>query len=237
MPLIKVTPAQDRRVLHYGCRGRDVEAYQRLAARTLRALGLVSVNQQNGTYGQGTIKDTLALQHHAGLKADGKVGPKTWSAVDPQMKAYERLLLKRKPPPPPPVGDKIAHELEVMFALRLDRYTQARPAARAAPYPWKRGADCSGSYLLARARALGIPYDGWGNTGTIWDNYAHVAPGDVRRGDAALYGHNGTTTHVQGVTEIDVPGDPMTVGFGNAPGTRARVSYRRSEFMGYRRGA
>lgn len=234
MPLIPITPDTERRVLHYGCKGNDVEAYQRLSARTLSALGLVSVNRQNGIYGQGTIKDTLILQHHAGLKADGKVGPKTWSLVDPQMRAYERWLLRKKPPPPVPLGDKIAHELEVMFALRLDYYTQARPAARDAPYPWKCGDDCSGSYLLAVARAKGVPYDGWGNTGTIWSSYAYVADGDVQNGDAALYGRGGTTTHVQGVTDASVH-PPMTIGFGNAPGTKAPVTYRASEFMGYRR--
>lgn len=240
MPPIPVTPTKNRRVLHTGSKGNDVKAYQRMLTRTLRNLGIVTTNRQSGLYGNGTLHDTLRLQLHAKIKPDGVVGPATWSLVNPQMHAYERQLLKLKPPPPTPVGDKLAHELEVMYALQLDFYSQVRPGATNLPYPWKRKADCSDSYLLAYNRARGAAYNGYGNTTTIWTEFAPVAVGKVQRGDAALYGRwvSGriVTTHVQGVVDVTNKTNPMSIGFGSAPGNRYPV-HTRTDFVGYRRGA
>lgn len=233
MPVYTPVPTKDRRALHRGDKGDDVKAYQRMLKRTLKKLGLVSVNAQNGYYGDGTLTDTLALQARAKIKKDGVVGPATWTLVNPQMKAYERYLLRKKAPPEASAGDKIAHQMEVMYALGMDYYSQIRPSA-VTIVAWKKRDDCSGSMLLARHLAVGTPYDGTGNTGTIWVNWIRVTV--PARGDAALYGHDGTTTHVQCVTDITDISNPTSVGFGSAPGNKYPV-HTRGDFMGYRRGA
>lgn len=233
--LIPVVPAKERRKLHFGDKGNDVKAYGRLVARTLRARGITPINVKNGIFGDGLLKDTLRLQASEGLVRSGIVTTATWQAVDPQMRAYERLLLKLPQKPPATNRSKIAHQLEVMYALGMDYYAQDRPAATNLP-AWKRKDDCSGSYLLARAVALEIAFNGYGNTGWIWENYPSVSWEDVEPGDAALYGHDGKTTHVQGVTDVSNRANPMSIGFGSAPGNKYPV-HTRDDFLGYRRTA
>lgn len=236
MALIPVVPAKDRRVLHKGDKGNDVKAFGRLVARTLKVNTYYTpVNAQNGIFGDGLLKDTLRLQLAYGLKQTGTADLATWVAVDPQMHAYERLLLRLPKPKPATNGQKIAHQLEVMLALGMDVYSQTRPAATNI-VAWKRRDDCSGSFLLARAIATGTTFSGYGNTGTIWTQYPSVAPADVLPGDAALYGRGGTTTHVQGVVDVTDKANPDSIGFGSAPGNRYRV-HARSDFLGYRRTA
>jgi hypothetical protein len=229
-----ITPDAQRRVLHKGMKGADVRAAGRLVARALKRKGVVPVNAQNGIYGDGLLKDVLRWQQLNALIADCQVGPDTWHSLDPYVHAYERLLLKLPTPPPATNGVKLAHQFDVALALGLDRYSQMRPGPTGFAYPWKRAADCSDSYLLFRSIVLGVPYSGYGNTGTIWSTYTPIAPGDVLPGDAALYGHNGTTTHVQCVTDVTYKANPVSVGFGSAPGNRYFV-HARSDFMGYRR--
>jgi peptidoglycan hydrolase-like protein with peptidoglycan-binding domain len=234
MPTIPVTPDAQRRVLHVGMKGSDVRAAGRLVARALKRNSIVSTNAQNGVYGDGLLKDVLRFQSLVGLTPDGQVGPLTWNQLDPYMHAYERLLLKLPTPKPATNGVKLAHQFRVALALRLDRYSQARPGPTGFAYPWKRSADCSDSFLLFRSIVLGQPYSGYGNTGTIWSTYTPIAPGNVQVGDAALYGHNGTTTHVQCVTDVTYRANPDSIGFGSAPGNRYSV-HTRPDFMGYRR--
>lgn len=237
MALIPVVPAKDRRVLHKGDHGNDVKAFGRLVARSLKKNTFYApVNAQNGVFGDGLLKDTLRLQLAYGLKRTGTADLATWTAVDPQMHSYERLLLRLPQKPPASNGQKLAHQMDVMLALGMNRYTQTRPAAVAYVYPWKSGDDCSGSFLLARAIVLGQKYDGYGNTGTIWSTYTPIAPENVAVGDAALYGRGGTTTHVQCVTDVSNKTNPVSVGFGSAPGNRYYV-HTRGDFMGYRRTA
>lgn len=232
--VIPVVPAKDRRHLHLGDRGNDVKAFGRLAARTLRKNTYYTpVNAQNGVFGDGLLKDTIRLQSSYGIKPTGVVDLATWQAVDPQMHAYERLLLKLPTPKPASNGQKIAHEMAVMLALGLARYTQTRPAAKTLPIWTHQGSDCSGSYLLARAIVLGIAYDGYGNTGTIWDNYMHVSESDVQVGDAVLYGDGSVTKHVACVDDVK---NETAIGFGAVPGRRSGWRYR-SDLMGFRRGA
>lgn len=232
--LIPVTPAKDRRHLHHGDKGPDVKAYGRLVARTLRARGITPVNAQNGLYGDGLLKDTLRLQAALGLKRDGVVGLATWQAVDPQMKAFERLLLKLPKPPPAKNGQKIAAQMRRMLLLRLPFYSQRRAAARTLAAWDSIGSDCSASALLARAIVLGRTYDGYGNTGSIWDTYAAVAESEVELGDMILYGRNGRTDHVNVVSNVE---RRLCIGFGFAPGGEYAWTNHHSPIMGFRRTA
>jgi hypothetical protein len=230
--LIPVVPAKDRRHLHYGMKGNDVKAYGRLLHRTLLHLGLKTINAQSGVYGDGLLVDTLALQRRLKIKADGTVGVSTWQAVDPQMHAYERLLLQLPAPPPAKNGVRIAAQMRAMLVLRMLVYSQARPAATNLA-GFHQHDDCSGSALLARALAVGTPFDGYGNTGTIWDNFAHVDPASVEAGDFILYGPGNKTTHTAVVSDVK---NRLAIGFGSAPGRESDWRYRH-DLMGYRRGA
>lgn len=233
MALIPVVPDKDRRVLHIGEKGNDVHAAGRLVARALTHNTYYKpTNAQNGVFGQGLLKDVLRLQAAYQLPRTGKVDLATWHAIDPQMHAYERLLLELPKPAPATNGVKLAHQFEVALILGLDFYSQFRPGARAYPLPWKRAADCSDSYLLFRALVLGLLYDGYGNTTTIWSGYQAVSTPAV--GDAALYGPGYKTTHVQCVVDVSDKSNPDSIGFGSAPGNRYRV-HQRTDFMGYRR--
>lgn len=231
MPLVPVVPAKNRRHLHRGLKGNDVKAYGRLLKRTLRRLGLPSINAQNGVFGDGLLVDTLLLQRHLKLRADGWVGVATWQAVDPQMHAWERVLLALPKPPSATFAQKMAAQMRAMLVLGLDWYTQRRPGARTLA-AWKHGADCSDSALLARALALGVAYDGYGNTAYIWENFAHVDPSDVRLGDFILYGY-GSTDHVNVVSDV---GKRLCIGFGFAPGGEYGWDNHHSPIMGFRRG-
>lgn len=232
--LIPITPVADRRILHVGDKGDDVKAYGRLVARALKVLGLVPVNAQNGIYGEGLLLDTIRLQRASKIKPTGRVGTLTWQAVDPQMRAYERYLLRKKPPPPAPIGQRIAHEMTVMLVFGLTRYTQFRPAATTLAL-WRRlGGDCSGSALLARALALGALFSGTGNTQYIWDHFPVVLEHDVQIGDALLYG-NSRTGKTEHVAVVDNVKNQTAIGFGSAPGRRAGWRSYRQDVMGFRR--
>lgn len=234
MPLLQVTPAKDRRKLHHGDKGNDVEAFGRLVARTLKVNTFSTpVNAQNGFFGDGLLQDTLRLQAAYKLPRTGVVTTATWQAVDPQMHAYERFLLKLPVPPPASNGEQIAAQMRRMMLLRLPVYTQRRPAARTLA-EWDRiGSDCSASALLARAIVLGRPYDGYGNTGSIWDTYAAVT-GAVKLGDMILYGENGKTDHVNVVSNVE---RKLCIGFGFAPGGEYGWTNHHSPIMGLRRTA
>lgn len=232
--IIPVVPAKDRRKLHHGDKGNDVKAFGRLVARTLRARGVTPVNAQNGIFGDGLLQDTLRLQALEKLDRSGVVTTATWQAVDPQMKAYERLLLKLPQKPPAPNGQKIVAQLRAMLALRMPIYTQRRRAATTLA-EWQRiGSDCSASVLLARALALGLQYDGWNNTQWIWDNFPAVAEKDVQLGDCILYGTNGRTDHVNVVSDVAAR---RCIGFGFAPGGEYAWTTHHSPIMGFRRTA
>lgn len=233
MALIPVTPAKDRRVLHHGDKGDDVKAFGRMLARTLKALGFAPVNAQNGIYGDGMLNDTLRLQHAKGIQPSGRVGALTWSAVDPQMHAYERYLLRKRPPPPTPIGVRIAHEMRVLLAFGMPIYTQRRAAAQTTPVWRHQGSDCSASGLLSRANALGVPYDGWGNTDTIWTTGTPVEEASVQLGDYIIYGSFSPfkTKHTQVVSNLS---PKLCIGFGSAPGGEYTWDYR-GDRMGFRR--
>jgi hypothetical protein len=233
--LIPIVPAKDRRKLHHGDKGSDVKAFGRLCARALRANTFVTpVNAQNGIFGDGLLKDTLALQAAYGLVRSGVVTTATWQAVDPQMKAYERLLLKLPQKPPAPNGQKIAAQMRAMLALRLPIYTQRRAAARTLA-EWQRiGSDCSASMLLARALVLGRAYDGYGNTQWIWNTFPAIDAKDVQIGDCILYGYNGQTDHVNVVSDVK---RKLCIGFGFAPGGEYTWTTHHSPILGFRRTA
>jgi hypothetical protein len=150
----------------------------------------------------------------------------------PQMHAYERLLLQLPAPPPAKNGVRIAAQMRAMLVLRMLVYSQARPAATNLA-GFHQHDDCSGSALLARALAVGTPFDGYGNTGTIWDNFAHVDPASVEAGDFILYGPGNKTTHTAVVSDVK---NRLAIGFGSAPGRESDWRYRH-DLMGYRRGA
>jgi hypothetical protein len=188
------------------------------------------VNRATGVFGKGTLADTLLLQKAVGIKRNGYVGLNTWQAVDPQMRAYERLLLKLKKPPQPPIGERIAHEMTVMLGLGMDYYSQVRPAATNL-VAWKRRDDCSGSALLAWCLAKARKFSGLGNTQWIWDNGKHVSEADVQLGDQILYGSGGVTKHVATVDNVKLK---TGIGFGSAPGRRLPWRYR-GDLMGFRR--
>lgn len=233
MALITVVPPAERRILHSGDTGPDVKAYQRMLSRELRVLGYYPVNRQSGLYGAGTLSDTLRLQHAKRIVPNGRVGVHTWVAVDPQMHAYERWLLRKKPKPVAAPNSRIAHQMRVMLALGLSLYTQRRPAAVTIAFWRAWGGDCSGSGLLARSLAIPLEWDGNGNTQWIWEHGIPVDESDVVEGVFILYGDARTnwTKHTAVVSNLK---SRLAIGFGSAPGREAPWRYR-SDLMGFRR--
>jgi hypothetical protein len=185
--MLKVPAPADRRVLHYGDKGRDVLAYQRALTKTMYALGEFPVNRQSGLYGKGTLSDTLRLQKRLGIPVDGKVGPLTWTAIDPKLDLYGKALLTPRPKPPTPPGVRVAHQARVMAALAPRHYTQRRPYAGSRPLWMAEGGDCSGTSILIYKLAgcpdpNGTSYDGSGWTGSLIKRGVHVPlslPGDL----------------------------------------------------------
>lgn len=220
-----------RRILHYADHGNDVLAYQRALVKTLKALGLVPVTRSTGEFGQGTLKDTLRLQHAKGIQASGRVGSLTWTAIDPKLDLRGRALLKLKPPPVASVGNRISHQMQVMLLLGLRYYTQRRAGSKTLAQWTKEGGDCSESELLAAADATGETYDGYGNTGTIWDSWDPVDEAVVQVGDAVLYGSGGRTDHTANVSDVKTK---YAIGFGAVPGRNLPWRYR-PDLMGFRR--
>lgn len=232
MGLVKVVAPHDRRVLHYGDKGKDVLAYQRMLTRELYKLGYYPTNRQGGLYGKGTLRDTLRLQHVKKIEASGRVGALTWTAVDPQMRLADRLLLALPKPKPAPMGVRLVHELRVMLAFGMPIYTQMRLAAKTLTV-WRRiGSDCSASALLAKADAEGRAYSGSGNTQWIWDNFPVVTEAEVVIGTAILYGDGRTTDHINIVSDVS---KRLCIGFGFAPGGEYAWTNHHSPIMGFRR--
>lgn len=229
--LIPVVAAKDRRHLHNSDTGADVLAYGRLVARTLTHMGLITTNARNGVFGEFLLRDTLLLQHALGLAPTGIVDLALWEAVDPQMHAYERWLLRLPTPKPATNRSKIAAQMRVMLIIGLVFYSQRRPAARSL-LAWRRiGGDCSGSALLARCIVLGIAYDGYGNTGTIWSQGIPITEAEAEEGDYIIYGSNGVTHHVAVISNL---ARRLAIGFGAAPGRESDWRYR-GDLMGFRR--
>jgi hypothetical protein len=232
MALIPVPTDAERRELHYGMRGSDVQAFGRMVRRYLKGHGYVPANAQNGVYGDGLHLDALRFQKLENLDQDGVIGQATWHAIDPQMKAYERWLLARAPKPKPvQVGVKIVAKMRLMLAWGLRRYTQTRPAA-ITDAEWKSdGSDCSGSALKARADAMGIAWNGMGYTGSMWTEGIAVSEKNVQLGDMIFYGSRGVTDHVAVVSDV---AGRRAIGFGAVPGRELDWFYR-GDFMGFRR--
>lgn len=196
--MLKPPAPADRRELHYGDKGRDVLAYQRALTKALYHLGYYPVNLQSTTYGDGTLTDTLRLQQHLRIGADGVVGVLTWTAVDPYIDAYGKSLLLPKVKPPTPPGQRVAHQARVMATYAPEHYTQARPYAATLPV-WKtKGGDCSGTSILIYKLAgcpdpNGTNYDGTGWTGSLIKKGVRVplaVPADL-----VFYG-GGLSSHV-----------------------------------------
>lgn len=233
MALIKVVPPAQRRILHKGDKGDDVLAFGRMVARALRTLGMTPVNAQNGLYGDGLLRDVIRFQHAKHINPNGRVGVLTWQAVDPQMKAYEKWLLRKRPPPIAPVGQRIAHQMAVLLVFGLRIYTQARPCSTTQTVWRVRGSDCSGSGLLSRAIALGVAYDGYGNTDTIWQQGTPVEESAVELGDYIIYG-SFSPFKTKHTAIIDDVAAKTAIGFGAVPGYRGPWDYR-GDRMGFRR--
>jgi hypothetical protein len=232
--LIPVVPAKDRRHLHYGMKGNDVKAYGRLLHRTLLHLGLKTINAQSGVYGDGLLVDTLALQRRLKIKADGTVGVSTWQAVDPQMHAYERLLLQLPAPPPAKNGVKIAAQMRAMLVLRMLVYSQARPAAtnaRRVP-PARRLLRVRAARPHARRRVAVR------RLRQHRDDLAELRPRrpGQRRARATSFstGPGSKTTHTAVVS--DVKGNRSRSASDPLPGRESDWRYRH-DIMGFRRGA
>lgn len=193
-----ITPPSTRRILHFGDQGVDVLAYQRAVRKTLHQLGLASTNRRSGLYGDGTLSDTLRLQRRLRLDVDGKVGVFTWTAIDPQLDAYGKFLLRLKVPQPTPAGQRVAHEARVLATFAPRHYTQARPYAGTLDAWRANGGDCSGTAILIYKLA-GLPdpngtgYDGSGYTGSLDKRGVRVATADY--GDLTFYGQT-VSTHV-----------------------------------------
>lgn len=232
MALWQITPPKDRRRLHHGDKGNDVQALGRLVKRSLKKEGIVSINAQNGVFGDGLLVDVLRFQKLRKIKATGIVNTATWTALDPQVHAFETWLLRKVPPIVAKHGTKLVAVLRRMLILGMPYYSQRRPGARTIA-EWDRiGGDCSESDLMADALADGDSYDGYGNTSTIWTTWDHVADGDQEEGDAILYGRNGQTDHVNVVSNV---AKRLCIGFGFAPGGEYGWANHHSPIMGFRR--
>lgn len=228
----KVPAPADRRVLHYGDRGRDVTAYQRALSKTLKSRGFVPTNRRSSLYGDGTLWDTLRLQRRLGIKPDGLVGVLTWTAVNPKIDAYGKSLLIPKPKPVAPPGQKIAHQARVMATLAPRHYTQARPYAETLAAWHAKGGDCSGTSILIYKLA-GQPdpnhtaYDGSGWTGSLIHHGVQVPASQP--GDLVFYGP-GSSTHVAVAI-----GGGQVVSHGSEGGPRILPVHYRSDINEVRR--
>lgn len=233
MALKPPIPAK-RRVLHFGDTGRDVIAYQRAVKKELASLGLASTNRRSGLYGKGTLADTLRLQRRLGLKADGKVGALTWTAIDPKLDTYGIALLIPKPKPPASDGQRAAHEMRVLVAFAPRHYTQARPYATTNAKWIERGGDCSGTTSLARKNAgasdaNGTDFNGYGNTWSHIVRGVRIAEQDILPGDITYYGVGGPTHEVMEL------GGGETGGHGSEGGPRILPRHYRSDYLETRR--
>lgn len=231
---MSVTPPARRRVLYVGDKGSDVLAYQRAVAKTLKDLGLASTNQRTGLYGQGTLADTLRLQRRLGLEVDGKVGPLTWTAVDPKLDLYGKALLTPKPKPTAAAGQRVAHEARVMATYSPRHYTQTRPYAKTLE-TWKaRGGDCSGTSILCYSLAgcpdpNGTSFSGYGNTWSLIVRGVAVKEAQSAPGDLTFYGSGGPE-HV--VIEL---GGGMVMSHGHEGGPLILSRHYRSDYYQTRR--
>lgn len=231
---MKIPTPADRRVLHYGDKGRDVLAYQRALRKALKHLGLVATNRSNSGYGIGTLTDTLRLQMRKGIEPSGRVGVLTWTAIDPYLDLYGKSLLAVKVKPKTPPGQLVAHEARVLATFAPRRYTQQRPYAGTLPV-WKAvGGDCSGTSILTY-KLSGQPdpnhtnYDGSGWTGSLMQQGVRVPEIASKAGDLTLYGR-GAADHV--VVEL---GNGQVVSHGSAGGPRILPRHYRSDYLQTRR--
>jgi cell wall-associated NlpC family hydrolase len=198
------------------------------------ALGEFPVNRQSGLYGKGTLSDTIRLQKRLHLTADGKVGPLTWTAIDPKLDLYGKALLTPKPKPVAPPGARVAHQARVMATYAPKHYTQVRPYAETLPVWRVRGGDCSGtSILIYKLAGCKDPnhtnYDGSGWTGSLIQQGVGVPEIVAKPGDLTFYGR-GASDHV--VVEI---GGGLVVSHGSEGGPRTLPRHYRSDYMETRR--
>lgn len=179
------------RTLHYGLRGRDVLAVQRVLTR----LGLRK-RSNTSYYGSYTVREVKAFQHEASLHPnttlvpDGVIGVSTYRAFYPYLDAYELWLIASVKVPT--LRDKMV-AWQMRFAHDHDRidYQELRPMAHQYHLPLT--TDCSGLYTLG-AQLAGWPdpngrnYDGEGFTGTLLDHGMPQSRASLQPGDAVFYG-------------------------------------------------